>query len=191
MIVEGGFILFGITVIVCLYVIIIYNRLISLKHDTAKAWSNIDVLLKQRHDELPKLIETCKQYMQHERETLERVMQARASVSTARKMSNLRALGVAESQLQQGLASLFATAEAYPQLKADESFRNLESRITGLENAIADRREYYNELVNSNNVRLEQFPDIFVARLFDFDSFDLLQYSEAEKADVDVRALFR
>ena len=191
MIVEGGFILFGITVIVCLYVIIIYNRLISLKHDTAKAWSNIDVLLKQRHDELPKLIETCKQYMQHERETLERVMQARASVSTARKTANLRALGVAESQLHQGLTSLFATAEAYPQLKADESFRNLESRITGLENAIADRREYYNEVVNSNNVRLEQFPDIFVARLFDFDSFDLLQYSEAEKADVDVRALFR
>jgi len=191
MIVEGGFILFGITVIVCLYVIIIYNRLISLKHDTAKAWSNIDVLLKQRHDELPKLIETCKQYMQHERETLERVMQARSSVSTARKTANLRALGVAESQLHQGLASLFATAEAYPQLKADESFRNLESRITGLENAIADRREYYNEVVNSNNVRLEQFPDIFVARLFDFDSFDLLQYSEAEKADVDVRALFR
>ena len=191
MIVEGGFILFGITVIVCLYVIIIYNRLISLKHDTAKAWSNIDVLLKQRHDELPKLIETCKQYMQHERETLERVMQARASVSTARKTANLRALGVAESQLHQGLTSLFATAEAYPQLKADESFRNLESRITGLENAIADRREYYNEVVNSNNVRLEQFPDIFVARLFDFDSFDLLQYSEAEKTDVDVRALFR
>ena len=191
MIVEGGFILFGITVIVCLYVIIIYNRLISLKHDTAKAWSNIDVLLKQRHDELPKLIETCKQYMQHERETLERVMQARASVSTARKTANLRALGVAESQLHQGLTSLFATAEAYPQLKADVSFRNLESRITGLENAIADRREYYNEVVNSNNVRLEQFPDIFVARLFDFDSFDLLQYSEAEKTDVDVRALFR
>jgi len=191
MIVEGGFILFGITVIVCLYVIIIYNRLISLKHDTAKAWSNIDVLLKQRHDELPKLIETCKQYMQHERETLERVMQARASVSTARKTVNLRALGVAESQLRQGLTSLFATAEAYPQLKADESFRNLESRITGLENAIADRREYYNEVVNSNNVRLEQFPDIFVARLFDFESFDLLQYSEAEKTDVDVRALFR
>ncbi len=191
MIVEGGFILFGITVIVCLYVIIIYNRLISLKHDTAKAWSNIDVLLKQRHDELPKLIETCKQYMQHERETLERVMQARSSVSTARKTANLRALGVAESQLHQGLTSLFATAEAYPQLKADESFRNLESRITGLENAIADRREYYNEVVNSNNVRLEQFPDIFVARLFDFDSFDLLQYSEAEKTDVDVRALFR
>ena len=191
MIVEGGFILFGITVIVCLYVIIIYNRLISLKHDSAKAWSNIDVLLKQRHDELPKLIETCKQYMQHERETLERVMQARASVSTARKTANLRALGVAESQLHQGLTSLFATAEAYPQLKADVSFRNLESRITGLENAIADRREYYNEVVNSNNVRLEQFPDIFVARLFDFDSFDLLQYSEAEKTDVDVRALFR
>ncbi len=188
--IEGGFILFGITAIAALYVIIIYNRLVSLKHDTAKAWSNIDVLLKQRHDELPKLVETCKQYMRHERKTLEKVMLARASVFSARQTSNLRALGVAESDLQNGLLSLFASAEAYPELKADESFRNLEARITGLENAIADRREYYNEVVNNNNVRLEQFPDIFVARLFDFDSFDLLQLSVEEKADVDIRALF-
>jgi len=189
--IEGGFILLGLLAIASIFVIVIYNRLVSLKHDTSKAWSNIDVLLKQRHDELPKLVETCKQYMQHERETLDKVMQARAGVSTARKTGNLAALGKAEGLLRQGLLGLFATAEAYPELKADESFRNLESRITGLENAIADRREYYNEVVNNNNVRLEQFPDIFVARLFGFDSFDLLQFSEEEKADVDVRALFR
>ncbi len=189
--IEGGFILFGIASISALYTILIYNRLVSLKHDTSKAWSNIDVLLKQRHDELPKLVETCKQYMQHERETLEKVMYARSGVSNARKAGNISELGKAESVLRQGLVSLFATAEAYPALKADASFRNLESRITGLENAIADRREYYNEVVNNNNVRLEQFPDIFVARLFGFDSFDLLQFSEEEKADVDVRALFR
>jgi LemA protein len=189
--IVGGFILLGITAIAVLYVIVIYNRLVSLKHDTSKAFSNIDVLLKQRHDELTKLVETCRQYMLHERETLEKVMQARAGVSTARKAGNMSALGVAESRLRQGLLSLFATAEAYPELKADESFRNLEARITGLENAIADRREYYNEVVNNNNVRQEQFPDIFVARLFGFDSFDLLQFSDEEKADVDFRALFR
>jgi LemA protein len=185
-----GFILIASLAIVCLYAIVIYNRLVSLKHDTAKAWSNIDVLLKQRHDELPKLVETCKQYMQHERATLEQVMQARAGVFTAREASDLQALGAAEVRLRKGLMNLFAVAEAYPELKADESFRNLEARITGLENAIADRREFYNESVNNNNVRLEQFPDLLIARLFTFRPFELLDFSTAEKGDVDVKALF-
>ena len=186
----GGFILIAVLAILILYVIVIYNRLVSLKHDTAKAWSNIDVLLKQRHDELPKLVETCKQYMLHEKATLEKVMQARAGVFAARETSDVHALGVAESQLRQGLMNLFAVAEAYPQLKADESFRNLEARITGLENAIADRREFYNEVVNNNNVRLEQFPDIVIARLFAFKAFELLEFQAEEIRDVNIRALF-
>jgi LemA protein len=186
----GGFILLGLLFILSLYAIVIYNRLVSLKHDTAKAWSNIDVLLKQRHDELPKLVETCKQYMRHERETLDQVMQARAGVFAARDAADLKALGAAESRLRQGLMNLFAVAEAYPELKADQSFRNLEARITGLENAIADRREFYNESVNSNNVRREQFPDIVIARLFVFKPFDLLEFGEEEKSDIDVKALF-
>jgi LemA protein len=186
----GGFILLGLLFILSLYAIVIYNRLVSLKHDTAKAWSNIDVLLKQRHDELPKLVETCKQYMRHERETLDQVMQARAGVFAARDAADLKALGAAESRLRQGLMNLFAVAEAYPELKADQSFRNLEARITGLENAIADRREFYNESVNSNNVRREQFPDIVIARLFAFKPFDLLEFGEEEKSDIDVKALF-
>jgi len=186
----GGFILLGLLLILSLYAIVIYNRLVSLKHDTAKAWSNIDVLLKQRHDELPKLVETCKQYMRHERETLDQVMQARAGVFAARDAADLKALGAAESRLRQGLMNLFAVAEAYPELKADQSFRNLEARITGLENAIADRREFYNESVNSNNVRREQFPDIVIARLFAFKPFDLLEFGEEEKSDIDVKALF-
>ncbi|QSA96279.1 LemA family protein [Methylococcus sp. EFPC2] len=186
----GGFVLLGMLVVLSLYVIVIYNRFVSLKHDTAKAWANIDVLLKQRHDELPKLVETCKQYMKHERETLERVMQARAGVSAAREASNLPALGAAEGQLRRGLLQLFAVAEAYPDLKADTAFRNLEARITGLENAIADRREFYNDTVNNNNVRLEQFPDVIIARLFAFKPFQLLEFSDEEKQDVDLRALF-
>ncbi len=186
----AGALLLGLLVILALYVIVIYNRLVGLKHDIAKAWSNIDVLLKQRHDELPKLVETCKQYMKHERETLERVMQARARVSSARESSDVAALGAAETGLRQGLMNLFAVAEAYPELKADESFRNLEARITGLENAIADRREFYNDVVNSNNVRLEQFPDIIIARLFAFKPAELLVFSAEEIGDVDVKALF-
>ncbi len=185
-----GLFLVGLLAVLILYAIVIYNRLVNLKHDTAKAWSNIDVLLKQRHDELPKLVETCRQYMKHERETLEKVMQARAGVFAARETGDLSALGAAEGRLRQGLLSLFATAEAYPELKADESFRNLEARITGLENAIADRREFYNEVVNNNNVRIEQFPDIIIARRFGFKPFGLLEFTEEEKADADLRTLF-
>ncbi len=185
-----GLFLVGLLALLILYTVVIYNRLVNLKHDTAKAWSNIDVLLKQRHDELPKLVETCKQYMKHERETLEKVMQARAGVFAARENRDLPALGAEEGRLRRGLLSLFATAEAYPELKADESFRNLEARITGLENAIADRREFYNEVVNNNNVRIEQFPDIIIARWFVFKPFGLLEFGEEEKSDPDIRALF-
>ncbi|MFM2005606.1 MAG: hypothetical protein RLZZ09_1261 [Pseudomonadota bacterium] len=186
----AGFIVLGLLVIAIGYLILIYNRLVNLKHDTAKAWSNIDVLLKQRHDELPKLVETCKQYMRHERETLEAVMRARSNVSSAREQHNLSALGNAEGQLRQGLFQLFAAVEAYPDLKANTAFRTLEARITGLENAIADRREFYNDCVNTNNIRLEEFPDLFVARFFGFESFDLLEFSEQEIANVDLHALF-
>lgn len=177
-------------VVAVVYFVIIYNRLVSLKHNTSKAWSNIDVLLKQRHDELPKLVETCKQYMNHERETLEKVIRARAEVFQARESSDMTKLGGAETRLRQGLSSLFAVAESYPELKANESFRHLEMRITGLEDSIADRREFYNESVNHNNIRLEQFPDVLIARLFAFKAFELLEFSEEEKRDVDLKAMF-
>lgn len=186
----GGFILLGTLAIALGYAIILYNRLVNLKHDTAKAWSNIDVLLKQRHDELPKLVETCKQYMKYEKDTLESVMRARAGVSAARESSDLPALGAAETRLRHGLTTLFAVAEAYPELKANQSFRSLEARITSLENAIADRREFYNECVNNNNVRLEEFPDVVIANLFAFKPFQLLEFSDEEKADVNLRTLF-
>lgn len=185
-----SFIVIGLIAILVTYGIIIYNRLVSLKHNTSKAWSNIDVLLKQRHDELPKLVETCKQYMQFEQETLEKVMLARAGVSKAREAVDINALGPAESQLRQGLASLFAVAEAYPELKANESFQHLESRITDLENTIADRREFYNESVNNNNIRIEQFPDNLIAARYRFKPFDLLEFSDEEIKDVEMKSLF-
>lgn len=172
------------------YGVTLYNALVRLKHSVTKAWANIDVLLKQRHDELPKLVETCKQYMQHERTTLEQVVLARQAVSSAREQGNVGALGKAESGLRAGLGQLFALAENYPELKANESFQHLQLRISGLENGIADRRELYNEAVNLNNVRIEQFPDVIIARLLGFNSAELLQFSEAEKADVSIKSLF-
>lgn len=186
----GGFIFWGLVAIVLVYIVIIYNNLVSLKHNVSKAWSNIDVLLKQRHDELPKLVETCRQYMKYEQETLEKVMQARSSVASAQQKGDVGQLGQAEGALRLGLGNLFALAEAYPELKADETFQHLQARITGLENAIADRREFYNESVNINNVRIEQFPDILVARMLNFKAFTLLEFTEEETADINLRGLF-
>lgn len=181
----------GILVLLGGYGTVIYNNLVDLKHAVSQAWSNIDVLLRQRHDELPKLVETCKAYMQHERETLEKVMQARSQVAAARQSQDIEGLGAAEGMLRVGLGNLFAVAEAYPDLKANEGFQFLRGRITSLENAIADRREFYNASVNANNVRIEQVPDVFVARLFNFRSAKLLEFSAAETADVDMQALFQ
>ncbi len=172
------------------YGVVIYNNLVALKHGVAKAWSNIDVLLKQRHDELPKLVEACRQYMRFETETLERVMKARSAVSSAQSRGDIPALGQAEGQLRAGLMNLFAVVEAYPELKANETFQHLQARVTGLENDIADRRELYNETVNLNNVRVDQFPDLVVARLFRFGHLPLLEFTAEEKADPNLRALF-
>jgi len=186
----GSLLFFGGVAAVIIYAVFIYNHLVRIKHNVDKAWSNIDVLLKQRHDELPKLVAVCQQYMQYERETLERVMQARSAVSEARARGDVGALGQAEGRLRLGLGNLFAVAEAYPELKANEQFRHLTERVSALENAIADRREFYNESVNINNVRIEQFPDLIIARMFGFGARTLLRFREEERADVDVKALF-
>ncbi len=187
----GLFIVLALIATLALYVVLIYNNLVRLKHNVSQAWSNIDVLLKQRHDELPKLVETCKQYMKHEREVLEKVTQARAEVGKAREAGNVDALGVAETHLRAGLMSLFAVAENYPELKANENFQHLQNRISQLEAQIADRREYYNDTVNANNVRIEQFPDAVIARTFGFGPRHLLTFAEAELKDVNVGDLFK
>ncbi len=184
------FIFLGVLAALAIYGITLYNNLVSLKHNVDKAWSNIDVLLKQRHDELPKLIEICKQYMQYEQETLEKVMQARSAVFSAREKGDVAALGPAETQLRMGLGNLFAVAEAYPELKANDNFQHLQARISGLENAIADRREFYNESVNLNHIRIEQFPDVIIASKLNFVSKQLLEFSDEAKKDVDMKELF-
>ena len=187
----GNWLAVGVAIVSGLYVSFTYNALVGLKHAVSKAWANIDVLLKQRHDELPKLVETCKQYKEFEAATLEKVIAARAGVQSAREAQNIPALGKAEGALRVGLGQLFAVVEAYPELRANEHFMALSARITQLENAIADRREMYNEAVNINNVRVEQFPELIVARLFGFAAKPLLEFAATDTADVDVKALFR
>ena len=173
------------------YLIMTYNGLVAVKNNVALAWANIDVLLKQRHDELPKLVAVCQNYKEFEQATLTRVTEARSRVAAARESQNIGALGPAEGALRSGVAQIFAVAERYPDLKANANFMQLQARITGLENAIADRREYYNESVNVNNVRIEQFPDGIIARAFKFGEKRLLEFDARETADIDVEAMFK
>jgi len=184
------YILLAVTITLLVIGVLIYNSLVDIKHTVSQAWSNIDVLLKQRHDELPKLVETCRQYMRYEQETLSRVMEARTRIASARETGNLPALGAAENVLRAGLGQLYAVAEAYPELRSSEKFQHLQIRITGLENGIADRREYYNEAAKNNNIRIEQFPDILIARWFGFGARSLLEFSDTDKRDPDLNTLF-
>lgn len=181
----------AIVVLAAVYAVMLYNGLVQLKHNVTRAWANIDVLLRQRHDELPKLVETCKQYMQYEQETLAKVMEARSRVQAAQASGDMRSLGQAEGGLRSTVGRLFALAEAYPELKANQTFQQLQTRISALEDAIADRREFYNESVNLNNIRIEQFPDVLIARRFGFKAAELLEFTAPETADVDIGSLFR
>ncbi len=175
--------------LVC-YAVALYNGLVRARNEVKLTWSNIDVLLAQRHDELPKLIEVCRRYMQHESQTLERVAQARSAVDAARGTGDVSSVSRAEGALRTGLTGLYAVAESYPNLKADALFQNLQARVSGLETAIADRREVYNDAANAQNVRIETFPDSLIAGCFDFPVVRLLKIAADEKADVDVKAVF-
>ena len=166
-----------------LYFVTLYNGLIALDKDTKRSWSNIDVLLKQRHDELPKLVSTVEGYMAHERETLERVIRARSAVADARGPAQTAS---ADNQLTGALRQLFALAENYPDLKADSSFAHLQDRISQLEEQIADRREFYNHAVNQFNVRIQQVPDVFIANMLSLDQREYFKVAEEDRRDVEI-----
>ncbi len=163
------------------YVVTIFNGLIAVRSDVDKAWSNIDVSLKQRHDELPKLLDVCKGYMEFERDTLQKVTQARNMYQQAASIDQ-------KAQADQGLTSalrgFFAVAENYPDLKANTNFMQLEKRITDLESEIADRREFYNDAVNTLNIRIQQMPDTLVASFMNVTPRPMYKVEEADKADV-------
>lgn len=183
-------ILAALLVALIVYCIIIFNNLVFLKNNVSKSWANIDVLLKQRYSELPKLVDTCKEYMQYEQSTLQKIVVARQAAVSASEGRDIIALGQAESSLKESLGKLFALAENYPDLKTNEVFQKLQTRISDLENSITDRRELYNDSVNRNNVRIQQFPDVIVAKLFSFQHFDLLKFSESEIQDIGISSRF-
>jgi len=163
------------------YAVMIFNGLIALKNDLAKAWANIDILLKQRHDELSKLLEVCKGYMDFERDTLQKITQARSMYQQAVSVDQK---AQADQSMTSALRGFFAVAENYPQLKADDNFMRLQGRITELESQIADRREFYNDSVNTFNIRIQQMPDTFVASFMSLHPQPMFKVEDADKADV-------
>ncbi len=166
------------------YIISIYNGLVQLRNNINKAWANIDVLLKQRHDELPKLIETVRGYMQYESGLLNELVKVRESEEVAK---TIHEKALASEAVSRGLVALFARAEAYPDLKANETYSHLQQRISGLENNLADRREFYNDSVNQLNIRIESFPDMYMAKLMDLQLHEMFRVSEEEKVDVEIK----
>ena len=166
----------------------VYNGLVQVKHQVDQAWANIDVLLKQRHDELPKLIDAVKGYLTHERGLLEDVTALRVRAQAPGSGDQRVA---AEEALSQGVSKLMLVAENYPSLRASEVFIDLQRRISALEEQIAHRREYYNAAVNINNVRLEEFPDLLLAGMAGLTRKPLFEAQAADRTDVDVGAALR
>ncbi|MBW3018469.1 LemA family protein [Candidatus Woesearchaeota archaeon] len=173
-----------IVVAIILYAVAIYNGLIRLKNNIKKSWANIDVLLKQRSDELPKLINSVKGYMKHEKTTLAALTKARTAFMKAKTKSQKAA---ADDVISGALKTIFAVAENYPKLRANENFLQLQSRISGLENELADRREFYNDSVNTYNIRIHSFPDMFVANMLKYKDEEMFKASEKDKKDVKVK----
>ncbi|MGA7751462.1 MAG: LemA family protein [Candidatus Sulfotelmatobacter sp.] len=177
-----AFFLFGAGVLI--YAVILYNGLVRLRNENDRAWSNIDVLLKQRHDEIPNLVETVKGYMQHEQETLLVVTQARTASMSAASVGQK---ALADLQVASALRGLFAVTENYPQLKANENFLKLQNRISELEERIADRREFFNDDINTYNTRIGQIPDVFVASFMNLKPREMFKVSDEDRRQVEVK----
>jgi len=181
---TGILILLIVAVVIIGYIVTIYNGLIKLKNNIKKSWANIDVLLKQRSDELPKLIASVKGYMKHEKEVLENLTKARTNFLNANTVAETAA---ADNMISGALKSLFAVAENYPNLKANENFMQLQNRISGIENEIADRREFYNDSVNQYNIRIQSIPDVIVARMMGYTNEEMFEVAESDKQDVEIK----
>ncbi|MEO8339215.1 MAG: LemA family protein [Nitrospirota bacterium] len=176
----GSLFMIGLVVLIA-YVVGVYNMLVRLANNIDKAWSNIDVILKQRHDELPKLVEVCNSYMMHERETLESVTKARTAYGEG---LNINDKAQAENQIIGALGKLFAVAEQYPDLKANQKFLAIHQRISTLESTIADRREFYNDSINLYNIAIEQLPTRWVAQEIGYGVRPLLTVAPSDRQDM-------
>lgn len=171
-----GLVVFG--VIILTLVILIYNSLISLKNQVERSWANIDVILKQRFDEIPQLIQLLEQFVQYERGTIDRLVNARKDYGSAQGVDQKIH---ASQEMSLALKGVFAIGENYPELKSNQNFMQLQNRISDLEGSLSDRREHYNESVTNYNTRIEQFPDSIVAGFLSYKLKTLYQVSSEEK----------
>lgn len=178
----------GIVVVAALWVIFIYNALIRLRNRTDEAWADIDVQLKRRYDLIPNLVDTVKGYASHEKEVFQQVTEARAQALSAEQSGNPAESAKAEGELSGALKSLFAVAEAYPDLKANENFLELQRELTDTENKIQAARRFYNTNVRDLNIKIETFPSNIIAGMFKFnirEFFELEEEAAKEPVKVD------
>ena len=175
-------VLVGIVAVLALIAIGIYNRMVALRQTTNQAWSDVDVQLKQRHDLVPNLVETVKGYAGHEKSTLDAVVRARNAAVSAQGPEQA---SVAEGQLNGALRQLFALTEAYPDLKANTGFLQLQAELSNLETKIAAARRFFNNAVAEFNTAIEQFPAVLLAGMFGFKARAFFELKEEERAMVE------
>jgi LemA protein len=179
-----GWIVLGAIALLVAMAVGLFNRLVALRNRAAGAWADIDVQLKRRHDLVANLVETVKGYVTHERETLEGVVRARNQAETARGSGDTKETARAEGALTAQIRSLFALAEAYPQLKADTRFADLHRSLEGLETEIQNARRYYNAVVRDFNTRIQSFPDLIFSRLMGFKERDFFELEDRAESAV-------
>ncbi|MGV8161931.1 MAG: LemA family protein [Candidatus Nanoarchaeia archaeon] len=179
-----GWIIIGVVVLVLIIIWALYNGLIRLKNQIENAWANIDVQLKRRNDLIPNLIETVKGYAKHERGVFTDVTKARTAMMGAQTLDQK---AKASNMLSDTLKSLFAVAENYPTLKANENFLQLQEELSGTENKIAYSRQHYNDMVMRFNTKLEVFPSNIFAKMLNFTRREMFKVSEEEKKNVKVQ----
>lgn len=174
-----GYVVLGALALIVVWAIAAYNRFVRLVQRAKEAWADIDVQLKRRYDLIPNLVETVKGYMTHEASTLEKVTAARAAAMDA---GGIEAKGKAENMLTDALKSLFAVSEAYPDLKANQNFLELQRELSDTENKIQAARRFYNTNVRDLNTSIESFPGNVIANLFRFEPREFFELGEGEEA---------
>jgi LemA protein len=177
-------IILAVVVLLLLFLVLSYNKLVKLRNRIANAWAQIDVQLRRRYDLIPNLVETVKGYAKHEKETFEAVTQARANAINAQGVA---AQGQAENQITNALKSLFAVAEAYPDLKANANFLNLQEELTSTEGRIAYARQFYNDAVLQLNTKVQSFPSNVIANMFGFREHEYFEADDTSRGPVSVQ----
>jgi len=173
----------AIVIIIVLFIIITYNSLVTKRNQVKNGWYQIDVQLKRRYDLIPNLVETVKGYAAHEKEIFEKVAEARSMALGAKTVGDA---AKANNQLTETLKTLFAVAENYPQLKANENFMRLQEELSATENKIAFARQFYNDVTMAYNIAIQKFPSNIISGIFGFKAEDFYQIPETEKEPVKV-----